>query len=258
MVREVFSGGWNPDIDPVVRTGERTSRLTEFLKKFDFAVLRSLLEQYAQRSQQQGDRNFLDAESVFDSYSGDAVFSSAENIIGLNAYVDEDPDANYCKVAESLVHEELHAITDRSHHYDYITGYHRKQAFRLFNEGLTEKLAQEVTAAYLSATAAVSKEKWPEFDKYPVARKFVDYILDRLADALSISRETLWQALIRGMFQNESLHDKELQDLFEETFSPAFFRVLEKAESEEELEKAMQQSGGIQAFAGRIRKWLRL
>jgi hypothetical protein len=116
------------------------------------------------------------------------------------------------------------------------THYH-SQIFGLFNEGVIEKSARRVTNEYLAQTgwkqsdiAAYQENTAKNLKDLPYSEEIelVDLIIAKIAQTTGVPEETVFQALVRGLMEGEIFADKEVQELFRETFDDDFLRKLSK------------------------------
>lgn len=111
------------------------------------------------------------------------------------------------------------------------------EIFDMLNEGVIEKLAQQVTDEYLAqsgwkqadvATYQGNKKNHPEKLAYPEEVALIDFIVAKIAQSVGIPKETVFQALIRGAMEGETFANEEVQELFSETFDDDFLKKMSK------------------------------
>ena len=140
-----------------------------------------------------------------------------------------------------LVHEMVHA-TARVDIFEWSDGVMGVQAGYAissfshgFNEGVTERLAQEVCAAYMQQTGqdiAVLKERISKMHErqflYSIFMSHVGEIARRIDEYAGLQSGTAWKAIIRGAYSGDLLRDPEISDLLRETFSEDFLERYER------------------------------
>lgn len=159
-----------------------------------------------------------------------------------------------------LTHEQLHAATELQA-LGYV-GYQHFTSYQVWNEGVTEKLARELTGKYFKSSADFQKIDQAKSYNYESAVLLIDAVIAKISEQTGFDQETVWNAIKRGMFENTSLETKELQELLDGTLPIDFFKRLRtmsttnEAEIHELIEHLNQ--GTIQKIVGKLVKFLRL
>jgi hypothetical protein len=104
-------------------------------------------------------------------------------------------------------------------------------AFFAFNEGMIEKLSQEILFAY------TEEVNWPEEkvgpyrktlkenskdDVYSSEVSLIDAIIKGLAKKNGQSERVVWESLVNALLHGENFEENEIVELFEEAFGPSF------------------------------------
>jgi len=108
------------------------------------------------------------------------------------------------------------------------------RAFVIFNEGITDKIGEEVYEMYHknTETEALKKDE-PYLAIYPVARTLVDTITKKISDECNIEKKEVWQGMVRGYYEGASFKDNEvIKRLFEDVVPNRFFETMAKTQSE--------------------------
>lgn len=231
----------------------------EFLEHIDFATLRQLfVEHYQKSGLVKNEINFLGPEGIsFNNhtnfcgyYDPNENYISIPNPTLIQKKIDikqQDGDwvkKNYGNVTlhalHCLIHEETHATsgnrcasTDPTE--ESQSGYQKGRKFTAFDEGVVEKLAREITVSYLDRTGVSSSEtatlkenlqKNSKETVYSDAVKMIDVIIDRITDKTGVQKTTVWQAIIKGLFEGETFNSPEVRGLFTQSFGENFLNQL--------------------------------
>ncbi len=117
--------------------------------------------------------------------------------------------------------------------------------FLMFNEGVTELVADEVLSEYLKRrplSGLSSEIANSTFDNlvgthstegvgYATARQFVTAFVDAIAREVGIPEDVVWSALKRQYFRGDSLAEKETSDLLNESLGEIFTEMLSEADT---------------------------
>ncbi len=283
------------------REGKKDSRLREFLDTIDFELLRSLFLEAARKSGVNPETlNFVSADGIFGK-SGSLLeplgaYSGSRNIVALSMRKMEDRFGVEGKdldtvALSTLCHEEVHAtakticigLGSEAEQAGYqrtmesATGRLEKR-FLLFNEGVTEKLCRQILEEYVERTHFADsqgmnrlRDLFREKHPYESLVEFVDLFIDRVSAETEVSRDLVWQAIIRGAYEGERFDDPELQQLFSELLTPDFIELLSQnkisdlrgklTKSREKTPTNSFKTNGMNAprreNEGRLRKWLK-
>ena len=102
--------------------------------------------------------------------------------------------------------------------------------FEVFNEGVTQRIAEEVFLEY-SKRVGISEEVKSFLAKfnssssslqYRVYENQVDSICERISDYAGIPKDVVWEGFKRGYFEKPELFHKETLELFRDTFGDDF------------------------------------
>lgn len=158
-------------------------------------------------------------------------------------------------VFRTLTHELSHVVskfrqTDSGYTADkkreelYMTGYFTsksigytqvEKSFKLLNEAVIEKFAQQVVLEYLEREKdfLTKKEKedyreWIKNKGYPYSDdvSLLDSLISSISKKITIPENDVWNAFIRGLFEENFLNDKEVQEAFSELYSEDFLKDL--------------------------------
>ncbi len=234
----------------VKRFQENNPEFMDFLGEVDFKLLADIIRKIAEKSNIDPKTvNIVGPDRI--SYSRAieydlAAYHPIENIIYLNLdfpqlreimpkLVNAGIDLKV-EVLSSLIHEEVHAsarvvcmgLEEKSetrvgYSPEYQRGRERKQLFRLFNEGVTQKLGLEIFNEYVHAKNLLKREELGRFNRFHQENDptitFVNTLIERLSYETGVSKEAAWHSMIRGAYEGENLQDPELERLFEELLS---------------------------------------
>ena len=258
---------------------ERSAEFNEALASIDLGLIKRLIQEEAEKcGREKGSSlNFLDQNrvgeieiTVHDESMPISFYNSATNEIEVdyNGMAEQAEKQNPFLSKEGfkaylvavLIHEELHAATELQA-LGYV-GYQHFQSYQVWNEGVTEKLARELTEKYYKSSADFSKYDQAQSYNYESAVLLLDVVIAKLSETTGFDQETIWGAIKRGMFENTSLETKELQELFGQTLPANFFKNLRtmsptnEAEIHGLIEKVNQ--GSLEKIIAKLVKFLRL
>ncbi|MEK7651389.1 MAG: hypothetical protein AAB377_02570 [Patescibacteria group bacterium] len=264
-----------------MKQSENSPEFEELLAKIDFNSLREIFSNIAEKSGVDSEKiNFLNPERISNSLSSKegermAEFSIMENII----YASHEEIKRYSSdmglnkdlmVLQVLCHEETHAISYTScvglkefirnkngvieTQSGFSIGTIQKEnessqfnsLFRFFDEGVTEKIAREITSEYLDKNPDFSKtENVKEFEDVLYSKKgkmpydgsvlFLEGFIKKIGLAVGLDEETVWHAIIRGKIEGINFNDTEFKNSFSEMFPPNFFYDLSKVSSDGQM-----------------------
>jgi hypothetical protein len=154
---------------------------------------------------------------------------------------------------KTLIHEQTHAATNAScidsqvidgvvsfplklqtgyNHSFVYEGLEAEKYYTLFNEGVTEKLARQMTIDYLEHhpdfVSQQDRDKFIEMvsegtvGTYDVMVAFVEAMVSKIAESSGISEKVAWEGLLQGQFSGHNFQDKEIADLMDEMFGKYF------------------------------------
>lgn len=230
-------GGDNPDTYYWMEDSQ-SERIKEFLRSVDFELIKGKFREIAKRcGVKDEDMNFVEPDKVFEMVGGHehgGEFFPEPQEIGIAAeHLDQASDpVVYALLLRLVGHEEAHALMHDKHVRSdrEPTGYHRGRAFRLWNEGVTDKFAKEAMIEY-------GREKGIDLSqvkgKYESSILLVEAIIKRMSQATGVSEQTVWQAIIRGGIERQNMKDPELQKDLEAILGKGIFAKLERAKEDD-------------------------
>src|SRR5258708_3014361 len=207
-----------PDKDVDVETLIESQR-KNFLENFPFELQASLFKALGKRVGIP-DPNLIGPDRIF-NYEGDGIATYMSNPIYEREFIgikfkrllnfETDPEKRMLLTWHLFNHEQVHAATAESRGQ---VGYQTSMLpyFSLWNEGVTEKLAQEVTKELYIATGYGSTKIRDSI--YEKEVQFVNFFVKKISEAVGINETTVWQAVVKGIFDRVFLFDKEFQALF--------------------------------------------
>jgi hypothetical protein len=249
-IRGELFGELFPYLDTEERV-EQEKHLKEMVRDFDFDLLHNILKRIGKQSGNK-DLPFVESDNI--SLTTDkktaGVFYADRDTRSKNWTPESIPriDINIKSILQIsdakeirmrffegvLIHEELHAAAFN----EACTGYSGmgNNSYELWNEGITEKLALEVTDEYVRATGHSASDIHRIFKSYEIPMLFVDTVIDRISDICGVDKQTVWQALIQGYFSKNVYRDTEFQDSINELFPADFFLKLQKTKDKDMVE----------------------
>jgi hypothetical protein len=187
-------------------------------------------------------------------------YSPEANTIGLNLgyvkeYMVKEGYPEELTRAYLLIHEEGHAVqkvrcyTGREFEDYNINGYIRSDRvpgkdkrfgpdlvtyFHGFGEGVTDRIALEVTEKYAAATNLADRKAVEEFKEkirlegpYKWQQHIVDVVINKLSRASGISPDIVWQAIKAGAYRGDDLYKGELREFLDEELGAKFMSDLQ-------------------------------
>lgn len=258
---------------------ERSAEFNEALSGLDLGLMRRLIQEEAEKcGREKGSSlNFLEQDRIgeieirtLDSSMPISFYNSATNEIEVdfngmaeqaerqNPFLSKEGFKAY--LVAVLIHEQLHAATELQA-LGYV-GYQHFRGYQVWNEGVTEKLARELTEKYYKSSADFSKYDQSRSYNYESAVLLVDAVIAKLSETTGFDQETIWNAIKRGMFENSDLETKELQELFEQALPADFFKNLRTMSptNEAEIHGLIEQvnQGSLEKIVAKLVKFLRL
>lgn len=252
------------------------------LERVDFSCLEGIFNQLRRRSGVNENFRILDKGSISikpekhsDPFSGD--YDSRSNKIRIFYPSESDVFASYEELRNEvlciLIHEETHAAgkntlcniweerknrvttfflrgTFESDAMGYSQDKIRKgrafSDFTYFNEGVTEKIAEQVYIEYLSQTGdrsffSTSDRQVKYSETYPIARALVTTFAEVIAFSSNIPVERVWEAIMHGYMTGIQLNESELQKSFDEIFFPGFIKSIGEEEKDNEEDLPMKE-----------------
>jgi len=279
----------NRELDQQAALESRAQKFLEYpkdpellglLEKIDFNLLGNIFREVGRSCGINGDKiNFLNPERIahISINAGTlAELASELNIIAVDPrefkkYMEERGLPIDLALLAIVVHEEAHAVSRRVCEefgsgkevrvgYEHsmrpdemrmaeLLGGKAKTVFEVFNEGVTEKFAEEVFLEYIRRSSYININDAEVFLKnyrqnasnnLSLAKALVDTLIQRIGRETEINQKLVWQSLVRGLFEAESFIDEELRVLFAEMFSPDFLRRLSRLPQDKKEMKRME------------------
>ncbi|HEY4510368.1 MAG TPA: hypothetical protein VJJ73_00845 [Candidatus Paceibacterota bacterium] len=246
--------------------------LESLLARIDFQWIKRRMETLLSKSGKSPEEiNFLGPESVVPGRTdGDvAIYRNNANQI----FIDLDKIKSVStertllpNIIHIIIHEEIHAVSrnkcaglferdsDGFLRVNIQSGYTQLHvetgpeafediAYCLFDEGVTEKITQELTVDYFKShpDSYEYKKAQAYYDSdetkksYILPTSLVDAMISKIANETGFSKQMVWQAIVRGKIEGEDLSDPDFESMFAEIFTPDFIRSLAEATEEDEL-----------------------
>lgn len=102
-----------------------------------------------------------------------------------------------------------------------------------FNEGVTQRIAEEVYMEYARRTGfdgeaaehleAAHKKRTESLWRYQIFMNQVGAMCERIAAYVGVPEETVWDSIKRGYFEKSPLYEEETVELLRETFGDSIF-----------------------------------
>ena len=250
---------------------EKVSEMEARLDRFNFDILEQMFKERLQKTGiPVAEANVLRRDRISNLNHplvglGGYNTSTNEILIGFTNfrnYASRNNTDRYFTFAEILIHEENHAVSktrcwnlkkenneplstqsgysfnvsapDESGAYEGVG-----RVFNLFNEGVTEINALDMTEEYLRRTGDLDKKKFTylrqvtEHGVYSKAIEIVQAFTKRLAGANGVSKDTAWDTIMRGYFEGEDILREDFKEWFGEILPPGFMDKLMRADDEE-------------------------
>lgn len=236
---------WSPEL------GKENPELSKIIEQIDFHTLRSIFEETVRKcGVDPSSLNFVASERIVHASldpSG-ACYMARENAIGLSydkikdvaARLEIDPEL---LALDCICHEETHATARVEHHLGGQVGtklgFQRVEndgvLFSIFNEGVTTKFGREVFREYVHRTNIKNDEGVEGLENalrkdtsffWGDSVRLVDALITKLSYETGVSKEVVWGAIVRGMFEGIDLDSTPLNDLFSEIIAPNFIDKL--------------------------------
>ena len=244
--------------------GLQTPELQGFLEGIDFDLIRELFVEETERLGLSGDDiNILGKDRIIspdrpsrENNSYDAFHNLITIGFGYESVISE------ARKKEVLIHEETHSVSknicrgvrasfdedgqvmigaeheptfeesgyqkfDRENATLRFLGKRREYIFNLFNEGIVDKFAREITLKYLSRSKH-SKKEINNYQKelkeracdnyiggtYQIAVDVVDTVIKKIAEKSGNSQDLIWLVLKRGLLEGLSFDTEEANEFF--------------------------------------------
>jgi hypothetical protein len=221
-------------------------RAEQLLEKVDFHLLRDIFSEERRKSG-------LDAENTNLQTSASDVMRKPthptalgqyflpENTIGMNLEkISGSDDRNFENIFFTILcHEETHSVSTNPHQQSGLlrlfnslanrptdqTGFQygtlRENAFSMFNEGVTDTVAEEVYDEYIKRsgdrTLFINTDSTSEFRRnYPNERNILKAFMSAISRMTDVPEEVVWSGIKQSYFSNADLAGSELAKLYEE------------------------------------------
>lgn len=231
----------------------------ETLEKVNFQVLEGILSEKRRRSGVEKGNFFVDPKRIGISKAADNSVHGSFSVMFKRPWIQlqagfwqmqkkKTEPVLRNNVLGALIHEETHASAKNAWFSKlkslFATGYYAagiRPNFLYFNEGVTDKIAEDVHREYLNRTG--DKEyfgqgnmtEYPAGERYLGARGLVTASVEILAQATDIPSDKVWEALQQGYFTGIDLNETELKGALEEALFPGFVSKIKKGVKEESL-----------------------
>lgn len=250
---------------------EKDLKLETWLKQIDFDVLQDM---FTERIRKTGisseETNVLRSDRISHLYQrGVSAYIPHTNKILINQKLIKEYAArynidSYLIFLWTLVHEETHAVSktrcwnllgERDLPAQIQSGYSSSvlepdasgiykslgRVFELFNEGVTEKQARELSREYLHRTGYSDTKNGARYEQflkesyqpYNRAIQVLEAFIRRLAAIEGIEEEAAWDAIKRGYFEGEDLLGREMSEWLNKSMPPDFMDKILMADDED-------------------------
>lgn len=147
-------------------------------------------------------------------------------------------------------------------------GYGESRIFELFNEGITERISDEVFLEYVRRTAPewiggvseaaslIESTMLHDRTSYGAARHFLMALTSALAEGVGVPEDVVWRGFVRQYYSGE-LRQDEIIDLLDRTFGPEFSHTLMNVKSAADIRELALKFPAISAqYPGIAERWL--
>lgn len=269
----------NPDIYELNPAELKDSKIPEHVEEtvrnFDHLYIKKQFQDIADKSGKDTEVSYLSTigtDEYMDKYAAYSSLNFGEITMNQKEIAKRSQETGVNPKLLTLIffiHEQNHNITDtpcaprqgvihrQKVGYSYqvierkndgtVTGY---GAFSFFNEGVTEKIARELTIQYLVDHPTIAdkndiesfKKLYSEpnaFNLYEFNIVLVDLVIDRISQKTGVSRDTVWGSIKRGQFDWEIFSDKELHEMLSEALGENFVKKLAELDVDGSEKEAM-------------------
>ncbi|QSH39129.1 hypothetical protein JXR01_02360 [Candidatus Kaiserbacteria bacterium] len=210
--------------------------LEKFKEELDYALLWGILEEVARKSGV--DTSVLNKISldkqVIITPEGSAIGAYHPDMNKISFSSTHLRESSKAALIHTFVHELIHATS-------YIeteglkarVGYDQGEGIgAAFNEGVTERLAQQVSMEY-AKRSGISKEMAESVTNalrrtYVRWVAFVADIASRIDTYAGVQEGTAWRGMVRGMFEGEFLNNPEFEEFFRNSYGEDFVEAFKK------------------------------
>ncbi len=271
---------------------EKGPELENFLNLFDFSVFQKLLDEEFKNAQADKKAEMVSQSRIDGNAEPYGDYRPKDKSIGINIErikkLAERSGVDWDLLAKKiLIHEQLHAATDRScpqgkWEINEHVGYGRirrikgtpigSALYMLWNEGVTETWARELLRLYISRIGDRStKEVDDFFERIAEARKteaehpyedeidLVEAFIERLHKETMVDKRIVRKAVIHGMIRGEGFTEPEFKELAEDIFPSGFLVDLALAERHNTVRRLIEElrrGGSGSSIASRTWKQL--
>lgn len=224
---------------------EQAPELQAFLKSFDFDCLDELIRELKDSVRYHGTTApVLRADRVSSPRGNESegMYDDEHRLISLNnenvrlrAQANgADPDSLLRCI---LIHEEIHAISDKAclepdteqggRHIGYVHG----GLFRMWTEGVTEKLAREIHSQYeLRKFGSEEKNVQSIRDVHALRRsssyqpeiELTEAFITRIAQRAGVDQDLVWKSIINGLLRGEQWDPRDFDEFATDILPPHF------------------------------------
>lgn len=262
--REYLNAKGEPEDPNWVKTHEGSFKRienAEVLDAINFADLRKVFEKLAEKSGVDPKTlNFLDKDRISQvpGFLTGGRFSSSYNYMTFQGSLEapKNSEAYLIEVLVRLCHEEAHAVSGtqlralreategslkegehavihNGYDHDIYEGGQWETFYRLFDEGMTDKLSIVAAREYLlihpeldPIAKSLEKVKLP----YPAAGALIDSLVAKIGQETGLEERVVLDAFVRGKFEGLFLSEGQFKEFFKETVSGDFLKTLATAE----------------------------
>ncbi|MGD0729128.1 MAG: hypothetical protein ABR981_03580 [Candidatus Micrarchaeaceae archaeon] len=243
---------------------ETGTKIKELINEIDFKTLKKLFsEEYERAGLDPQGMNFVGPRHIYSNagWSNAGSYYPGPNVIGVDvghteSYYTNDQFDKKILLLHILFHEEAHAVEKVECHIgekedkDYNNmGYEKqkleknpkghssnivKRYFELFSEGVTDKLAMEITEKYIDIKNLAKEDEVIKFKRdlrtkgpYWFNQHIVDVFISKLSRSSGISPKVVWEAIKTGALRGDNLYSGELREFLDSEVGAEFMDSLE-------------------------------
>lgn len=242
----------------------------------DIKSIQNIIVDYTSRAQvADKSLNFLEKDDFLilpkDNMYATSDAMCAQYLMGINTIVFNekfvrDNQTTQVIFLKNTVHEIVHSLGHNAIRFekstrrgmprggDSASGYvfqkHGKDLmFEGFNEGVTERIAHEVTLEHIKRKGEFFQYKdeltghinkftlQKHFTRYGIYMFFVQSICEKIAAYSNLDTETIWRAVVRGYFAGDNLFQEKTKDLLDTSLGKHFVESLKVISNKTPMDK---------------------